>query len=363
MGGNEPIGYRDAGVDTHAGQDFVRRIQSAVARTARPEWVRDQGGFAGLFDVSFLKDYRRPLLVSSTDGVGTKLRLAQLFDRHQTIGIDLVAMCVNDLLVTGAAPLFFLDYIATGKLSPEKMTAVVESIAEGCSQAGCTLLGGETAEHPDTMAAEDYDLAGFVVGAVEADRLINGQRCAAGDVIIGLPSSGVHSNGLSLVRRIYLKEGLSLPDDAYDQAFLRDQILLRPTVIYESALRPLLDQGAPIHGMAHITGGGFYENAPRMLPSELAAQIDSQAWQPPELFNRIAERGPVDRREMFSVFNMGIGLMLFAPPGEADALLKSCARGLQRLQETWPQYYSALGPPAVIGQLIQRRDAAVEIDL
>ncbi|MBX7056667.1 MAG: phosphoribosylformylglycinamidine cyclo-ligase [Leptospirales bacterium] len=355
MASEQSLSYRDAGVDTHAGQAFVRRIQSAVQSTARPEWLRDRGGFAGLFDVSFLKSYRQPLLVSSTDGVGTKLRLAQLFDRHETIGIDLVAMCVNDLLVSGANPLFFLDYIATGKLSAERLACVVESIAAGCRQAGCTLLGGETAEHPDTMAAEDYDLGGFVVGAVEADRLIDGSRVAAGDVILGLPSSGIHSNGMSLVRRIFLKEGLQLPANAADQRFLRDEILLRPTLIYEPVVRPLLEEGAPIRAMAHITGGGFYENAARMLGDTLTAQIDAGSWTPPELFLQIADRGPVLRQEMFSVFNMGMGLLLYVPESEADATLA-------RLKETMAAAPTpALGAVRRIGRVVPRQESAVEV--
>lgn len=353
---SKPVSYRDAGVDTHAGQAFVQRIKSAVQSTYNAGVIQDKAGFAGLFDASSFKDMQAPTLVSSTDGVGTKLKLAQLFDRHDTVGVDLVAMCANDLLVTSARALFFLDYIATGKLNQERMTAIVEGVARGCRQAHCALLGGETAEHPDTMAPDDYDLAGFVVGVVDRAKIINGATVQAGDAVIGLPSSGVHSNGMSLVRRLFLKDGVQAPDSAADRDFLLNEILLRPTIIYEDAVRPLLDQGAPIRAMAHITGGGFYENAPRMLSESLAIEFDAAAWRPPELFQRIAERGPVAPREMFSVFNMGIGLMMIVPAAEADAVLQG-ARAAFRPFEAQAQGQS----PALIGRVLPRTGDAVVI--
>lgn len=356
--------YAAAGVDSRGGQAFVRGIRGAIESTyegAPGKVLADRAGFAGMLDAAFLKDYEHPVLVSSADGVGTKLKLAQLFDRHETVGIDLVAMCANDLLVTGARPLFFLDYIATGKLNQARMTTLVEGIAAGCREAGCALLGGETAEHPDTMGPDEYDLGGFITGVVERDRAIRGESIEVGDRLIGVPSSGIHSNGLSLVRKLFLKDGVELPEAEHDLEFLRDQILLRPTIIYERALRPLLDDGLPIRGMAHITGGGFYENVPRMLPEELAVQIDPGAWERPDLFRVIQEHGAIAEEEMFSVFNMGVGLVLAVPAEAVPEILGRLESGLA--QTPIAQRINGRAP-AVIGEVIQRggREEQVFLD-
>ena len=364
MNSEKPVSYREAGVDTHAGRAFVKRIAAAVESTHGPNVLKDQAGFGGLFAASFLKDYDEPVLVSSTDGVGTKLHLAHLFDRHETIGQDLVAMCVNDLLATGARPLFFMDYIACGKLDPDRMTTIVESISAGCREAGAALIGGETAEHPDTMRPGEYDLGGLTVGVVEKKRIFDAATVRAGDVLIGLPSSGVHSNGMSLVRRIFLKGGLELPEAQADRDFLLHRILLRPTVIYERIVRPLLDNPAghsAIRAMAHITGGGFYENIPRILPDHLAAVIDARSWRVPDEFRTVQARGKVDETEMFSVFNMGIGLILAVAPEQADlclAELKTAFAAWNARQDEFRRIASDAGP-VVIGKVAERSGDAV----
>ena len=353
--------YEQAGVSTAAGQDFVKRIGQAVKSTHNQNVLGQQDGFAGLYDVSFLKEYKQPVLVSGTDGVGTKLRLATLFNEHSGVGIDLVAMCANDILVTGAKAHFFLDYIATGKLAPEQMSQVVESICEGCRQAGAALVGGETAEHPGIFGDDEYDLAGFMVGAGEKDEIITGQKIEPGHVIIGLPSSGVHSNGLSLIRKIYLKDGLYLPDSEEDRDFLHKEIL-KPTIIYEPYIRPLLDAGQAIHGLVHITGGGFYENIPRILPTGLIARFDRKKIQVPEIFSLIGERGGIDEDELFSVYNMGVGMALACPPEAAESILT-------RLQKTYDEKGAragASGKPGIIGEIVQGQadlngEAQVEI--
>lgn len=345
------ISYRDAGVDTGAGQAFVKSIKESVQSTHTAFVLRDRAGFAGLVDVSFLKEFKQPLLVSATDGVGTKLRLARLFNRHETIGIDLVAMCTNDLLATGAKPLQFLDYIACGKLDQARMASIIAGIAEGCKQADCALIGGETAEHPDTMEPADYDLAGFVVGVVENQRRITSSNTQVGDILLAVPSSGVHSNGMSLVRRLFLRDGLYLPDDSNTCDFLLNEILLKPTIIYEKALRPLLDSNHQIHGIAHITGGGFYENIPRILSKGLAAHIKTDAYDLPDIFTRIQAKG-VDSDEMFHVFNMGVGLVL--------AVAREKANGtLEQLKESMAQLATpALLDPFVLGEVVERKDNA-----
>ncbi|MCR9142065.1 MAG: phosphoribosylformylglycinamidine cyclo-ligase [bacterium] len=360
MSTNQPASYRDAGVDTQAGRAFVKRITSAVESTHGPNVLKDASGFGGLFSASFVKDYDDPVLVSSTDGVGTKLHLALLFDRHETIGQDLVAMCVNDLLATGARPLFFMDYIACGKLNPDRMTTIVESISAGCREAGAALVGGETAEHPDTMRPGEYDLGGFTVGVVEKSRIFDSANVRAGDVLIGVPSSGVHSNGMSLVRRVFLKGGLELPESQDDRDFLRDQVLLRPTVIYEQILRPVLEDSelrSGVRAMAHITGGGFYENIPRIIPEDLIARVERSAWTPPPVFDRIQERGSIVDKEMFSVFNMGIGLVLAVAPERADAVLSELERGFVEWNARQDEYRRIEGDarPVVLGQVIERQ--------
>ena len=341
------VSYKDAGVDTEAEQRFVQAIARSVKSTHSPQVLGPSAGFSALYDVSFLKEYDEPVLVSATDGVGTKLVLAQLFDRHDAVGIDLVAMCANDLLVGGAQAHFFLDYIATGKLNPQRMAAIVESIAEGCRRANCSLVGGETAEHPGVMKPEEYDLAGFVVGAVEKSRIVDGSKIQAGDIILGLPSSGIHSNGLSLIRKLYISEG-QLPADQEIQDFLRDQILLKPTIIYEPLIRPILES-FDLHGMVHVTGGGFYENVPRILSPDLAAQL--KPWKLPNPFDRIQKDSGLPLKEMHSTFNCGYGYLIVVSREQSDALLS-------RLNELWaslPFDPMTDEKPALLGKIIERQ--------
>ena len=301
--------YKQAGVNIEAGYESVKRMGQHVKRTARPGVLGGLGGFGGNFDLSSL-NYKEPVLVSGTDGVGTKLMLAFLMDKHDTIGVDAVAMCVNDIVVQGAEPLYFLDYIACGKSEPERIEAIVKGIADGCEQAGCALIGGETAEMPGMYDPEEYDLAGFSVGAVEKPNLISGDAIEPGDVVIGLSSSGLHSNGFSLVRRILLeKAGLSLTDSVDGLDGRLGDVLLTPTKIYVKPLLAALKKHT-IHGLAHITGGGFYENVPRMLPSGTKVEIDNGSWPVPEIFRVLKEKGELSERDLFSTFNMGIGMMV-----------------------------------------------------
>jgi phosphoribosylformylglycinamidine cyclo-ligase len=295
--------YRQAGVDIKAGAKAVDIIKELVKKTNRPGVVGEIGGFGGLFQLSQGK-YDNPLLVSSTDGVGTKVKIAQDANKHDTIGLDLVAMCVNDIVVMGAEPLFFLDYIACGKLEVVLIESIVKGISDGCVQAGCALLGGETAEMPDLYEAGEYDLAGFTVGVVERDKVIDGKAIQEGDVIIGLPSSGIHSNGYSLVRKL-------IPDPNPDLAAK----LLTPTVIYVKAILAVLEK-AEVHGIAHITGGGLIDNVARILPEGTAAIFDLASWRAPELFSLIQKKGNIEQTEMFTVFNMGIGMAVILPPSE-----------------------------------------------
>jgi phosphoribosylformylglycinamidine cyclo-ligase len=309
---DKPISYRDAGVDTGEGARAVERIRDAVRSTYRPEVIGDIGGFGGLFSAAAFKDMADPVMVSGTDGVGTKLKLAQLLDRHDTVGIDLVAMCANDILVAGAEPLFFLDYVAVGKLDSDRMARIVGGIAEGCRQAGCALVGGEMAEHPGTMHPDDYDLSGFCVGVVDRPKMITGETIAVGDVVLGLASSGVHSNGFSLVRRV-LVEGhereLELPRTDLGGASVADA-LMAPTRIYVRPVLAALRDGAEIKGMAHITGGGITENLDRCLPKTVDAIVHRSGWKVPPLFGVIAGAARLDDEEMLRTFNMGIGLAL-----------------------------------------------------
>jgi phosphoribosylformylglycinamidine cyclo-ligase len=298
----ESLSYRAAGVDIDAGAEVVERIKPLVKRTFRPEVMAGLGGFGALFELA--GRYKEPVLVSGTDGVGTKLKLAQQLGRHDTIGIDLVAMCVNDVLVQGAEPLFFLDYFATGKLDVDTTVAVVGGIAKGCEFAGCALIGGETAEMPDMYPAGEYDLAGFCVGAVEKAALIDGSRIQAGDAIIGIASSGPHSNGYSLVRKIVARAGK--PFDLDLGGVKLGDALLAPTTIYVKPILKLLQQ-QPLHGMAHITGGGLKENIIRVVPDHLGIALDSAAWKLPPVFDWLQREGNVAREEMFRTFNCGIG--------------------------------------------------------
>ncbi|MFA5844817.1 MAG: phosphoribosylformylglycinamidine cyclo-ligase [Coriobacteriia bacterium] len=302
-----PVSYRDAGVDIGAGARAVDLMREAVRSTYRPEVLGDIGGFGGLF-APHLDGMKEPVLVSGTDGVGTKLKLAQLVDRHDTVGVDLVAMCANDVLVSGAEPLFFLDYIAIGSVVPEKVAAIVSGIADGCRQAGCALLGGETAEHPGVMPADDYDLSGFCVGVVDRSAIVDGSTVCAGDVVLGLASSGVHSNGFSLVRRV-LVEGheaeLELPRVDLGGATLA-QTLLAPTRIYARGIQALLAE-VPVKGMAHITGGGITENLDRALPKDCDALLARGSWKTPAVFGLIQRAAGIDDEEMRRTFNMGVG--------------------------------------------------------
>jgi phosphoribosylformylglycinamidine cyclo-ligase len=312
-----PISYRDAGVDIDAGNALVERIKPLVARTRREGVVTGLGGFGALFELP-LERYRRPLLVSGTDGVGTKLKLAVDSGRHDTIGIDLVAMCVNDIVVQGAEPLFFLDYYATGKLDVDTAADVVAGIARGCELAGAALIGGETAEMPGMYQAGDYDLAGFCVGIVEKDRLIDGQAVRAGDVLIGLASSGPHSNGYSLIRRIIEVAGVDT-DTLLDGQPLLD-LLLAPTRIYVKPLLALLQQ-VEVRSLCHVTGGGLPENLPRVLPAGTAAKIDTASWQWPAVFTWLQEQGRVDTFEMYRTLNCGVGMVLCVAPDAVDTCL------------------------------------------
>jgi phosphoribosylformylglycinamidine cyclo-ligase len=310
---NTPLTYRDAGVDIDAGNSLVDRIKPAVKRTQRPEVMGGLGGFGGLFALDTSK-FKQPVLVSGTDGVGTKLRLAIDLGKHDAIGIDLVAMCVNDILVTGAEPLFFLDYYATGKLEVDVAAQVVEGIAEGCSQAGCALIGGETAEMPSMYEHGDYDLAGFAVGAVEKDQLIDGSKVAAGDKLVALPASGPHANGYSLIRKIIERAN---PDWNSAEGKQLIEQLLAPTRIYAKAVAALAEQ-VDIHAMSHITGGGLTENLPRVFPDELAAVIDWSSWQRPAVFDWLAEQGNVEIAEMRRTFNNGVGMVIIVAADQAE---------------------------------------------
>ncbi len=309
--------YKSAGVDIEAGYAMVSRIKKAVERTHRPGVLGGLGGFGGLFALP--TGYTEPVLVAGTDGVGTKLKLAFALNRHDTIGIDCVAMCVNDVLAQGAEPLFFLDYLATGKLSPEQMAGVVEGIADGCIQAGCSLIGGETAEMPGFYAPGEYDVAGFCVGIVERSKMIDPQRVRPGDTLIGLASSGVHSNGFSLVRRIVEFSGL--PWDAVPEGFTASlgETLLTPTQIYVKPMLAALKAGFDLRGIAHITGGGLVENIPRALGG-LSAELQRGSWTVPPIFHWLAEVGSVSQSEMDKIYNQGIGMVIACPPEQAEDL-------------------------------------------
>ncbi|WP_019849851.1 phosphoribosylformylglycinamidine cyclo-ligase [Desulfitobacterium sp. PCE1] len=306
--------YRQAGVDIDAGNQAVELMKPAVKRTIRPEVMGGLGGFGGLFALD-LKKYPEPVLVSGTDGVGTKLKLAFQMNRHDTIGQDAVAMCVNDILVQGAEPLFFLDYLAVGKLVPERVAEVVGGIAKGCELAGCALIGGETAEMPGFYSEGEYDIAGFAVGAVNRPDLIDGSQIREGDVLIGLPSSGFHSNGYSLVRKIFTPD--LWEKDYPELGETLGEALIRPTRIYVKSVLPLIES-RKVLGMAHITGGGLTENIPRILPEGFGIKIDRSAWQVPALFTLLQRMGEVEEAEMLRTFNMGIGFVLIVHPQDVD---------------------------------------------
>ncbi|ORF06452.1 phosphoribosylformylglycinamidine cyclo-ligase [Snodgrassella alvi] len=315
---SQSLSYRDAGVDINAGDSLVERIKPFAKRTMRPEVLGDLGGFGALVEIS--QKYRHPVLVSGTDGVGTKLKLAFEWDQHDTVGIDLVAMSVNDILVQGAEPLFFLDYFACGKLDVERAAAVIKGIAAGCEQSGCALIGGETAEMPGMYPDGEYDLAGFAVGVVEKEQVINGRSIVAGDVVLGLASNGIHSNGYSLVRKIIERAQPEL-DAEFNQGKTLRQAILAPTRLYVKPILAALKQFT-IKGMAHITGGGISENVPRILPENTVAAIDSQSWPLPKLFQWLQQAGNVEIQEMYRTFNCGIGMVLVVNAEDADAIQK-----------------------------------------
>ena len=317
--------YAAAGVDVTAGYESVERIKPMVESTYIPGVMGTLGGFGGMFapDVAGMK---KPVLVSGTDGVGTKLRLAQLMDKHDTIGIDCVAMCVNDIICGGAAPLFFLDYIACGKNDPARIAEIVTGITEGCRQSECALVGGETAEHPGLMPDDDYDVAGFSVGIVDEEKIIDGKRLAQGDILIGLASTGVHSNGFSLVRKVLDVEhaDLTSPVDQLGGKGL-GEALLTPTRIYVKAIKALLKAGVDIHAVSHITGGGFYENVPRMMTDGLTARIRLDSFPKLPIFQLIQNKGNIPQRDMYNTFNMGVGMILALPAGQAQQALSVLA--------------------------------------
>ncbi|MCR5010255.1 MAG: phosphoribosylformylglycinamidine cyclo-ligase [Clostridia bacterium] len=318
---SQSISYANAGVDIEAGYKGVKLMKPYVERTNIPGVVSGIGGFGGLFAPD-VKGMEEPILVSGTDGVGTKQRIAQLMDKHDTVGIDCVAMCVNDIICCGAKPLFFLDYIAIGKNVPEKVAELVKGVAEGCVRAGCALIGGETAEHPGVMAADDYDLAGFSVGIVDKKDLVDNSRMAEGDVVIALPSSGIHSNGYSLVRKVFGIEDADLdakPEELGGQTL--GEALLTPTRIYVKPVLALL-KAADVKGISHITGGGFYENVPRSVPDGLCAEIDRSAIKIPAIFGLLQKSGNIPERDMFNTYNMGVGMAVIVAAADADKALE-----------------------------------------
>ena len=310
--------YRSAGVDIEAGYASVELMKQYVKTTMRPEVLGGLGGFSGAFSLDKIKEMEHPVLLSGTDGVGTKIKLAFLMDKHDTVGIDCVAMCVNDVACAGGEPLFFLDYIACGKNVPEKIAAIVKGVAEGCRQADCALIGGETAEHPGLMPEDEYDLAGFTVGVVEQKDLIDGHLIEAGDALIGIASSGVHSNGFSLVRKVFDVTEENLKEYREELGTTLGEALLTPTRIYVKALRAVKEAGIVIRGCSHITGGGFYENVPRMLPDSICARIEKNSYPVPPIFALLQKTGEIEEHMMYNTFNMGIGMVLAVREEDAE---------------------------------------------
>ncbi|MTK10423.1 MAG: phosphoribosylformylglycinamidine cyclo-ligase [Hungatella sp.] len=315
--------YKNAGVDIEAGYKSVELMKKHVQETMRPEVLGGLGGFSGAFSMSAFKDMEKPTLVSGTDGVGTKLKIAFLMDQHNTVGIDCVAMCVNDIACAGGEPLFFLDYIACGKNYPEKIAEIVSGVAEGCKQAGAALIGGETAEMPGFYPEDEYDLAGFAVGVVDEKNLITGETIKAGDVLIGIASSGVHSNGFSLVRKVFdvTKENLDVYYEELGKTL--GECLIVPTKIYVKALKSVKESGVNIKGCSHITGGGFYENIPRMLPDGICAEVEKNSYEVPAIFKLMEEKGEVAEEIMYNTFNMGIGMVLAVDPADQDKAMEA----------------------------------------
>ena len=310
--------YKKAGVDIEAGYRAVELMKKHIASTTRPEVLGGIGGFSGAFDISRFKDMDQPTLVSGTDGVGTKLKLAFLMDKHDTVGIDCVAMCVNDIACAGGEPLFFLDYIACGKNYPEKIASIVSGVADGCRQSDAALIGGETAEMPGFYPEDEYDLAGFAVGVVDRKDLITGESIRPGDVLLGIASSGVHSNGFSLVRKVFSMDRETLGTYHEELGRTLGEALLEPTKIYVKALRSLRESGVRIKGCSHITGGGFYENIPRMLPEGIRAVVKKDSYEVPAIFRMLAKQGQIEEHMMYNTYNMGIGMVLAVDPADAD---------------------------------------------
>lgn len=315
--------YKKAGVDIEAGYKSVELMKEHVKKTMRPEVLGGLGGFAGAFDLSGIKNMEEPVLLSGTDGCGTKVKLAFVMDKHDTIGIDAVAMCVNDIACSGGEPLFFLDYIACGKNYPEKIASIVSGVAEGCLQSECALVGGETAEHPGLMPEDDYDLAGFAVGVVDKKDIIDGSTIKAGDTLIGIASSGVHSNGFSLVRKVFemTKESLDVYYDELGKTL--GEALIEPTRIYVKALKNIRNAGVRIKGCSHITGGGFFENVPRMLPENVRAIIKKESYPVPALFGLIQKNGNIEEHMMYNTFNMGLGMVIAVNPEDVETTMKA----------------------------------------
>lgn len=315
--------YKKAGVDIEAGYKSVELMKKYVKETLREEVLGGLGGFAGAFDLKKIKNYEDPVLLSGTDGCGTKVKLAFVLDKHDTIGIDAVAMCVNDIACAGGEPLFFLDYIACGKNYPEKIATIVKGVAEGCKQSECALIGGETAEHPGLMPENDYDLAGFAVGVVERKEIIDGSTIKDGDVLVGIASSGVHSNGFSLVRKVFeiTPESLNTYYDELGKTL--GEALIAPTRIYVKALKNVKNAGVKVKGCSHITGGGFYENVPRMLPEGIKAVIKKDSYKVPPIFDLIAKNGQIEEEMMYNTFNMGLGMVIALDPKDVDTALKA----------------------------------------
>ncbi len=317
------LDYRTAGVDIEAGYKSVELIKGYVKETTRPEVLGGLGGFSGAFSMNRIKEMEDPVLLSGTDGVGTKIKLAFLLDKHDTIGIDAVAMCVNDVACAGGEPLFFLDYIACGKNYPEKIAQIVKGVAEGCKQSDCALIGGETAEHPGLMPEDDYDVAGFTVGVVDRKDMIDGSSIKPGDILIGVASSGVHSNGFSLVRKVFdmTKENLETYIDELGMTL--GECLLTPTRIYVKMMKSLKSDGVTVKGCSHITGGGFYENIPRMLPDGVKAVVNRDSYDVPPIFKLMQKKGDIADEMMYNTFNMGLGMVLAVDPSDVDKALKA----------------------------------------
>ncbi|SER49391.1 phosphoribosylformylglycinamidine cyclo-ligase [Butyrivibrio fibrisolvens] len=317
------LNYKNAGVDIEAGYESVELMKKYVKQTTRPEVMGGIGGFSGAFDLSAIKNMEDPVLLSGTDGVGTKIKLAFLLDKHDTVGIDCVAMCVNDVACAGGEPLFFLDYIACGKNYPEKIATIVKGVAEGCKLSDCALVGGETAEHPGLMPEDEYDLAGFSVGVCEKKDLIDGSTIKAGDVLIGVASSGVHSNGFSLVRKIFdmTKESLNTYYDELGKTL--GEALIEPTRIYVHMMKSVKNAGVKVKGCSHITGGGFYENVPRMLPEGKRAVIEKNSYEVPAIFKLMQKKGQIDDQMMYNTYNMGLGMVLCVDPADVDKTLEA----------------------------------------